>query len=201
MVEAMEFGNIGGIALILAALVWLAVFVPSWARRSELRQIESRVAVKRNPPTQLMKLERTRNLFALVAVLLLAGTVAAAILGSTGLAVISAIPAALATLVAIAAGKRLNRTLSLNYEARRSNRERLATELDRRGEVVSGWTPNPLPKPLNAPKRGELVSNAEVIQLPTQQSTQQSIEHSSEPQTQSLNSAEILEIMRRRRAI
>jgi hypothetical protein len=194
----MEFGNIGGFALILAGLVWLAVFVPSWARRSELRAIEENsknyARATRPAPTREAKLARTRSVFALIAT--------ASVLGGTGLVFLSQVsPWLLAAVIAIgaaslliatAANRSLNQLVASGYEARQQKREQVSRRLEQTS-VASGWTPNPLPQPLNAPKRGELIApDAEVIPLV----------RASRPQDSApLNGNEIVEILKRRRVI
>jgi hypothetical protein len=198
--EGMEFGNIGGIALILAGLVWLAVFVPSWARRSELRALEqnakSYARAERGQPTREDKLSKTRSIFALAA---LAGFVAVGLAifagGSAWLIPAFGVPAALATLISLAANRALNSLVAKNFEARARKREQVSRKLEQTSPA-SGWTPNPLPQPLNTPKRGELIApDAEVIPI------SRSSSKAADPITQSLDSGEIIEILKRRRAI
>jgi len=192
----MEFGNIGGIALILAGLVWLAVFVPSWARRSELRALEenakSYALSARGALSREEKLTRTRSIFAAGAALGILGGAGLILLGAafwlSGLMMAAAV---LATLVSVSANRSLNQRLATNYEARQRSREQVSRKLEQ-SAVASGWTPNPLPQPLNAPKRGELIApSADVI--PLRAATQDSVKP--------LNSTEIAEILKRRRAI
>ncbi len=202
----MEFGNIGGVALILAALVWLAIFVPGWARRSELRQISStmsrasRDAERSQPPTRNARISRllvTKSTFGAIAV---TSWLAAAALATFGLAGTWAVAALavlglLAILVSRAAAGQADRLLEKNYESRQLTRESVSRRLESRTTANSGWTPNPLPAPLAAPRRGEMIApDAEI--LPFVQPAQ-----AAEPVTQSLNSADIAEILRRRRAI
>lgn len=199
----MEFGNIGGIALILASLVWLAVFVPSWARRSELRVLEHNAKnYARNARGALgtqAKLSRTRAIFSSLAAL---GLVAGAALAPTGLVSLWLIGFTLllgsfSALVAVAAHRSLGKLAAINYEARQLSRERVSRKLEQTA-LTSGWTPNPLPKPLNAARSGELIApSAEIIQLSRPVSDRAGVE----PTTQSLNSGEIVEILKRRRAI
>jgi hypothetical protein len=196
----MEFGNIGGIALILAALVWLMVFVPSWARRSELKAREQNAKrytrAAAGATTRHTKLLRTRATFALVSASAIIGSSTALyfqlIPGAVGASFI--IAGAVAALVASAANRALTKLLASNYESRQLNREQVSRRLEQNHPVNEGWTPNPLPQPLNTAKRGELIApSAEIIQFTSVRQ--------SEPQTQSLNSAEIVEILKRRRAI
>jgi len=202
----MEFGNIGGVALILAALVWLAVFVPGWARRSELKQISSTMsrvskdAERSQPPTRNARISRllaTKRSFGAIT---LASWLAAAVLATLGLAGAWAIATLvvlglLAILVSRAAAGQADRLLEKNYETRQRTRESVSKRLENRGRVESGWTPNPLPAPLAVARRGEMIApDAEILPFVNPAQT-------AEPVTQSLNSADIAEILRRRRAI
>jgi hypothetical protein len=196
----MEFGNIGGVALILAGLVWLAVFVPSWARRSELRALEQNAKTyaraARGALTREDKLSRTRTIFALASIAGFAGLGLAVFSASSPWLIGSlALVATTAMLTAAAANRALNGLVTKNFQERAAKREQVSRKLEQTA-AASGWTPNPLPQPLNTPKRGELIApDAEVIPIsrPTAQTA--------EPITQSLNSSEIVEILKRRRAI
>jgi hypothetical protein len=205
----MEFGNIGGVALILAALVWLAVFVPGWARRSELKQISSTMSRvshdqrRAQPPTRNARIARllvTKRSFGAISV---ASWLTAATLTALGLINVWAAAALaalglLALMVSRAAASRADRLLEKNYETRQLTRESVSKRLESRSRVDSGWTPNPLPAPLAVPRRGEMIApDAEI--LPFAQPSQPS--RASQPVTQSLSSADIAEILRRRRAI
>jgi len=202
----MEFGNIGGVALILAALVWLAVFVPGWAKRSELKQISSTMsrvtkdAERSKPPTRNARISRllaTKRSFGAIAVTAWLASATLASLGLVGAwAIVSlGLLGLLAILVSRAAAAQADLLLEKNYESRQVTRESVSKRLDSRVRADSGWTPNPLPAPLAAPRRGEMIApDAEI--LPFVQPAQ-----TVEPVTQSLNSADIAEILRRRRAI
>jgi len=202
----MEFGNIGGVALILAALVWLAVFVPGWARRSELKQISStmsrvsRDAERSQPPTRNARISRLLATKRSFGALTVASWLAAATLATLGLAgawVVAALAVLglLAILVSRAAAGQADRLLEKNYESRQLTRESVSRRLESRTAANAGWTPNPLPAPLAVARRGEMIApDAEI--LPFVQPAQ-----TVEPVTQSLNSADIVEILRRRRAI
>jgi hypothetical protein len=202
----MEFGNIGGVALILAALVWLAVFVPGWAKRSELKQISSTMskvskdAERSQPPTRNARISRLlatkRGFGAITAVSWLAAATLT-ILGLAGAwAIASLVSLGLLTiLISRAAASQADQLLEKNYETRQLTRESVSKRLDGVNRVESGWTPNPLPAPLAAARRGEMIApDAEI--LPFVQPAE-----AAEPATQSLNSADIAEILRRRRAI
>jgi hypothetical protein len=202
----MEFGNIGGVALILAALVWLAVFVPGWARRSELRQISSTMsrvskdAERSQPPTRNARISRllaTKRSFGAITVVSWLAAAALATFGLSSAWVIAAVAVLgfLAILVSRAAAGQADRLLEKNYETRQLTRESVSRRLESRVRADSGWTPNPLPAPLAVARRGEMIApDAEI--LPFVQPAQ-----TAEPVTQSLNSADIVEILRRRRAI
>jgi len=202
----MEFGNIGGVALILAALVWLAVFVPGWARRSELKQISSTMsrvskdAERSQPPTRNARISRllaTKRSFGAITVTSWLAAVALATFGLAGAWAIVALAVIglLAILVSRAAAGQADRLLEKNYETRQLTRESVSKRLESRTLANSGWTPNPLPAPLAVARRGEMIApDAEI--LPFVQPAQ-----TVEPATQSLNSADIAEILRRRRAI
>jgi hypothetical protein len=202
----MEFGNIGGVALILAALVWLAVFVPGWARRSELKQISStmsrvsRDAEHSQPPTRNARISRllaTKRSFAALAVASWLGAATLATFGLAGAWVIGALAVLglLTILVSRAAAGQADRLLEKNYESRQLTRESVSKRLESRTLANSGWTPNPLPAPLAVARRGEMIApDAEILPFVQPEQTP-------EPVTQSLNSADITEILRRRRAI
>jgi uncharacterized membrane protein len=202
----MEFGNIGGVALILAALVWLAVFVPGWARRSELKQISSTMsrvskdAERSQPPTRNARISRllaTKRSFGAITVASWLAAVALATFGLAGAWAIVALTVLglLAILVSRAAAGQADRLLEKNYETRQLTRESVSKRLESRTLANSGWTPNPLPAPLAVARRGEMIApDAEILPFVQPAETV-------EPVTQSLNSADIAEILRRRRAI
>lgn len=217
----MNLGNsIGGITLMLLAVVWLAVFVPQWANRAqEPSKSESRISnrtqqtgAKFSPQElQLLRLTRTRAQMGSVGVsgafvwiglfFLVSGTPVGFVLWPVGLVVV------MATLLSIAAHRRLlvfagssgsRRQERLSASSQATNVTLRATPLPRRG-----WEPNPMPKPLQERQVGELVMRgAKIVPLTEVSSSaetqgNQSTERVSGPETASI---QIDEILRRRRA-
>ena len=199
----MEFPvGLGGVALVVAAVVWLLVFVPGFTQRSQISETskyviqQQREADRKIPMTkdeQLRRLINTQRGFSvlfglsfLAAVGLWVVVVANPSLGvlATLLSVFSLASLALSRAAATRAAKIANAMHSRRLEVRSKASKAMASAADRRE-----WTPNPLPAPLNSlPKaEPEVTQMAEVI-------------HISQPK-KVLTGSEIDQILARRRAI
>ena len=198
----MEFPvGLGGVTLVIAAVIWLLVFVPGFTQRSQITETskfviqQQREADKKIPMTkdeQLRRLVNTQRSFSILFGL--------SFLGASGLWVAQvANPAltalaALATIVSLvsitlsrAAAKHaahIATSMHANRAAVRSRASKTMSSQDRRE-----WTPNPLPAPLASLPKTEVVEEpmADVI-------------HISQPK-RLLSGSEIDQILARRRAI
>ncbi len=199
----MEFPvGLGGVALVVAAVVWLLVFVPGFTQRSQISETskyviqQQREADRKIPMTkdeQLRRLINTQRSFSVVfglsflaAVGLWVALVAnpTLIVFATVLSVLSLASLMLSRAAANQAAKIANAMHSRRLEVRSKASTAMASAADRRG-----WTPNPLPAPLaSIPKsEPEVTQMADVI-------------HISQPK-RVLTGSEIDQILARRRAI
>ena len=80
--------GLGGITLVVAAIVWLAIFVPGFSKRSELKANSSivkrdvKVAQAKVPMSadqQLNRLVNTQRLFSVIFAMFLIGSISAAL--------------------------------------------------------------------------------------------------------------------------
>lgn len=190
----------GGITLIIAAVVWLMIFVPGYAKRSQVRESASLVkeqhkAVKRATPLtqdeQLRRLINTQRSFSVLFALFLLGTIASALAAVTDsawwiAAGITGLIAAAALFIQRAAGQAASKIAADRHRSKqlaRGKAQKAAPTVQNRE-----WTPNPLPAPLQQPTVGELSQPiADVIQI-------------QKPKA-SLSGSEIDAILARRRAI
>ena len=171
--------GLGGITLVLAAVVWLVVFVPGFSKRSQLREATSLVrsdtakakkAAGYTPDERLGRLLATQRGFSLLFALTFLGAIATAIaaiadsawwLGFYPLLTVSIF----SLLIQRAAGVQAAKLASARHSARQDVRSQAAK---RRPESAADreWTPNPLPAPLNQPKIGEIAApSADVIAI------------------------------------
>jgi hypothetical protein len=199
----MEFPvGLGGITLVLAAVVWLVAFVPGFTQRSQIAETskyvrqQQRVSDQNVPITKDQQLRRLINsqrgfsiLFGLNVLAAIGfGVVSVGNSALVPLAVFFGVIALLALLVSRAAanaasslaGKLHSNRLAVRAKASRSSNQT---------SVSRDWTPNPIPAPLSARELPEVVEIkiADVIEISKQRRT--------------LSSSEIDQILARRRAI
>ena len=168
----------GGITLVIAAVVWLAIFVPGFSKRSELKANSSivkrdvKVAQANIPMTADEKLNRlvnTQRFFSVLFALFLIGSIAAGLAATTNsgwwfTTGATAIFALLSILVSRAASTQATAIAAKLHKTRQEVRKKAATQRP----VIENrsWEPTPIPAPLNQPKVGELVDNlAEVVEI------------------------------------
>ena len=199
----MEFPvGLGGVALVVAAVVWLLVFVPGFTQRSQISETskyviqQQREADRKIPMTkdeQLRRLINTQRGFSVVfglsflaAVGLWVVVVAnpSLVLLASVISVLSLGSLVLSRAAANQAAKIANAMHARRLEVRSKASKVMASAADRRE-----WTPNPLPAPLaSLPKaEPEVTEMADVI-------------HISQPK-KVLTGSEIDQILARRRAI
>ena len=170
--------GLGGITLVVAAIVWLAIFVPGFSKRSELKANASivkrdvKVAQAKLPMTADEKLNRlvnTQRFFSVLFAMFLIGSVSAGIAATANagwwaLCVAVGMLAILSILVSRAASVQAASLASKLHRTRQEVRKKASTKrplLENRD-----WAPNPIPAPLNQPKVGELVNNlADVVEI------------------------------------
>ena len=170
--------GLGGITLVVAAIVWLAIFVPGFSKRSELKANSSivkrdvREAQSKLPMTADEKLNRlvnTQRFFSVLFAMFLIGSISAAIAATTNagwwaLCAAVGILAILSILVSRAASVQAASLASKLHRTRQEVRKKASAKrplLENRD-----WAPNPIPAPLNQPKVGELVNNlADVVEI------------------------------------
>ena len=170
--------GLGGITLVVAAIVWLAIFVPGFSKRSELKANSSIVkrdvkeAQSKLPMTSDEKLNRlvnTQRFFSVLFAMFLIGSISAAIAATTNagwwaLSAAVGILAILSILVSRAASVQAASLASKLHRTRQEVRKKASAKrplLENRD-----WAPNPIPAPLNQPKVGELVNNlADVVEI------------------------------------
>lgn len=192
--------GLGGITLIIAAVVWLMIFVPGYTKRSQVKETtalvraEHRQAQKQAPVSaddRLRRLINTQRAFSVLFALFLIGAIASFIAALANPVfwfafAATSLAAVLALLVQRAAGQnasKLAQDRHRNKLSARSKAQRVAPI-----QVSREWTPNLLPAPLAPSQLGELAQPlAEVINIQQPKS--------------SLTSSEIDAILARRRAI
>jgi hypothetical protein len=199
----MEFPvGLGGVTLVIVAVIWLLAFVPGFTQRSQITETskyviqQQRAADRKLPMTKDEQLRRLINtqrgfsvlfgLFAIAAVSIWIAAVAdsgflplAGLLSALSLGFLLVSRAA-ANQAAKLAGALHARRLEVRSKASKA----LSSSVDRRE-----WTPNPLPAPLASLPKAEIdpAPMADVI-------------HISQPK-RVLSGAEIDQILARRRAI
>ena len=170
--------GLGGITLLVAAVVWLAIFVPGFSKRSEIRATNNlvrkdakqhRVSPQMTADEQLTRLINTQRGFSVLFALFFLGALAAGIASVTdggwlmaaGAAIVMS---ALALFVSRAAGRRATELARSKHAAR--NQARAQAFVRRPAPVSREWEPNPIPAPLNQLRQGELNDNlAEVVEI------------------------------------
>jgi predicted transcriptional regulator len=170
--------GLGGITLVVAAVVWLAIFVPGFSKRSEIRANSSivkrdvkmaRQAAPLTADERLSRLVNTQRFFSVLFALFLIGSISSAVAATlnagwwlsavfTGtLAIFSILVSRAASVQAAAIASKLHRT-----------RQEVRKKASAQRPVVENrtWEPNPIPAPLNQPRVGELVNNlADVVEI------------------------------------
>lgn len=199
----MEFPvGLGGITLVLAAVIWLVAFVPGFTQRSQISETSKYIRQQQRESDRLVPLssdERLRRLvnsqrgfsvlfgLGLIASIgLWVGVVASSV--SVPLAVVLTLLTVLALLVSRAAATAAARLASQLHGNRLQVRAMAAKSLSQ-ATVSRDWTPNPIPAPLSAIQKTAEVEGqmADVIDIAKQR--------------RSLSSTEIDQILARRRAI
>lgn len=192
--------GLGGVTLIIAAVVWLMIFVPGYTKRSQVRETTALVKAelreaKKNAPVstdeRLRRLINTQRGFSLLFAVFLLGAIAGLVLAFANpafwtLFFASSVLAVVAVFTQRAAGQQASKLAGDRHriqQAARSKAQRVPPQVLNRE-----WTPNVLPAPIAPSQLGELSQPlAEVIELKKQKNT--------------LSSSEIDAIMARRRAI
>jgi hypothetical protein len=190
--------GLGGVTLVIAAIVWLIIFVPGYTQRAQLKATTSLMRkeareVNRNrvltDHDRLARLLATQRGFSVLFALFLLGLIAAAISAAVDssfwfLAAAAGVFSTLSLLVSRAAASQAQAIAKRLHKSRQDVRSSAARARARSRE----WSPNPLPEPLA--KRSNLVEEtpvADVIDI-------------SKPR-RVLASKDIDEILARRRAI
>ena len=193
--------GLGGISLVLAAVVWLFIFVPGYTKRSQIKettkliqsarrtQEKSRVQTDDDRLRRLISTQRGFSvIFMLSALAALASVVAATAQNSWWFGFAVALTLSFASLfIQRAAASQAAKLAGNIHRARQRVR---ASASKSQAQIVKDrqWSPNPLPTPMPEVRKGELVQPlAEVIEI-------------SSPK-KSLAAKEIDEILARRRAI
>ena len=199
----MEFPvGLGGVTLVIVAVIWLLVFVPGYTQRSQItetakyviqQQRESDRKIPMSKDEQLRRLINTQRGFSVLFGLFVLGAIAlwVAAVPNQSLRPLAAVALALALGSLLVSRAAANQAAKLagalharRLEVRSKASKALSNSVDRRE-----WTPNPLPAPLaSLPKaEPEAAPMAEVIQI-------------SQPK-RVLTGSEIDQILARRRAI
>lgn len=166
----------------VAAVVWLAIFVPGFSKRSEIRansqlvrkDVRShRKSQPQTPDDQLRRLINTQRGFSVLFAIFLIASVAAAIAAvSQGAWWVgfgfSLTLAFLALLISRAAGRRAEAIASDRHRSRQQARNQASKKVP--SSQSREWAPNPIPAPLNRVQVGEITDNfAEVVEIRTEQ--------------------------------
>jgi hypothetical protein len=199
----MEFPvGLGGITLVLAAVVWLVAFVPGFTQRSQIAETskyvrqQQRVSDQNVPITKDQQLRRLINsqrgfsiLFGLNLLAAIGFGVAA--VGNSALvpiAVLTSVVALLSLLISRAAATAATKLAGRLHSNRLEVRAKASRSMSQ-APASRDWTPNPVPAPLSARPVSELVEIkiADVIEI--------------SKKSRSLSGTEIDQILARRRAI
>ena len=199
----MEFPvGLGGVTLVIVAVIWLLVFVPGYTQRSQIsetakyviqQQRESDRKIPMSKDEQLRRLINTQRGFSVLFGLGALGAIALwiAAVPNQSLTPIALVVSALAfgfLLVSRAAANQAAKLAGALHARRLEVRSKAAKALSHSNDRRE-WTPNPLPAPLaSIPKtEPEVAPMADVIQI-------------SQPK-RVLSGSEIDQILARRRAI
>lgn len=192
--------GLGGISLVIAAVVWLLIFVPGYANRSQLKaseqmvRTEAKVAKRSAPISADQRLRRLLNtqrgfsvLFGLGFLAAIATALAAATDGFWWVAFSVITPVTvLALFVQRAAGQQAAKLAAQRHREKAAVLDRSKRQV--RKPESREWTPNRLPAPLATNQIGELAAPlADVIEIQNPK--------------KALTSSEIDAILARRRAI
>ena len=199
----MEFPvGLGGVTLVIVAVIWLLVFVPGYTQRSQItetakyviqqqREADSKIPMSKDE--QLRRLINTQRVFSVLFGLSVLGAIALwiAAVPNQSLLPLAAVVSALALgflLVSRAAANQAAKLAGAMHARRLEVRSRASKALSHSNDRRE-WTPNPLPAPLaSLPKaEPEAAPMAEVIQISQSK--------------QVLTGSEIDQILARRRAI
>jgi uncharacterized membrane protein len=192
--------GMGGVLLVIAAVVWLMVFVPGWAKRGEIvaaaKNANAQLKAEReleqsSPQFRLNRLVATQRIFSILFLLLLIAGVTTGLLagGNSGSWILSITLSAFSVLslfVARAAAKQADRVAHNIYSARQQVRSS-ASKAIKKAVNTKEWTPISIPDPLSKKHSESAPDVAEVIDI-------------SKPRRM-MTSKEIDEILARRRAI
>ncbi|MDE0868345.1 MAG: hypothetical protein OSA22_05025 [Aquiluna sp.] len=193
--------GLGGITLVLAAVVWLFIFVPGYTKRSQIKettkliqsarrtQEKSRVQTDDDRLRRLISTQRGFSvIFILATLAALASVVAATAQNSWWFGFAIVFPLSLGSLIVQRAAAGQAAKLAGNIHRARQRVRASASKSQAQIVKDRQWSPNPLPTPMPEVRKGELVQPlAEVIEI-------------SSPK-KSLAAKEIDEILARRRAI
>jgi hypothetical protein len=158
----------GGITLIIAAVVWLMIFVPGYTKRSQVREsaalvkAEHRAAKLSQPVSQderLRRLINTQRGFSVLFALFLLGSISSLVTALVnplfwGVFAFSAVLSVVSLFTQRAAGQQAARLAENRHRKQLSARtqaHRVAPQ-----KVNREWTPNSLPAPLAPSQVGEL---------------------------------------------
>jgi len=193
--------SLGGITLVLAAVVWLFIFVPGYAKRSQIKETTKLVRVAQRTERKsravteddrLRRLIATQRSFSIAFILAGLGAVASLVAATAESSwwfgfVITTVTSITALFIQRAAANQAAK-LAGNIHRTRQRVRGNASKTQAQIAKDRQWSPNPVPLPLSKDRQGELVQPmAEVIEI-------------SAPK-KSLASKEIDEILARRRAI
>lgn len=193
--------GLGGITLLVLAVLWLAIFVPGLSKRSALKETSQiaqteirrqRQIIKVTPQDQLRRLINTQRgfsaLFALFTLLTVATLLAATIEAAWWVGFWSALTLSFFfLLVQRAAGQKANQLATTLHQSRQFLRQQAQNRAPN-SQVSREWMPNRLPEPIRSSTDGQIVQpDAQVIEIPKPKS--------------SAGSFEIDAILARRRAI
>jgi hypothetical protein len=190
--------GLGGITLVLAAVVWLFIFVPGYTKRSQIKETTKLIQSARRTQEKsrvqtdddrLRRLISTQRGFSVIFMLsALASVVAATAQNSWWFGFAIAFPLSLGSLIVQRAAAGQAAKLAGNIHRARQRVRASASKSQAQIVKDRQWSPNPLPTPMPEVRKGELVQPlAEVIEI-------------SSPK-KSLAAKEIDEILARRRAI
>lgn len=192
--------GMGGVLLVIAAVVWLMVFVPGWAKRGEIvaaaKNVNEQIKAERklqqsSPQFRLNRLVTTQRIFSVLFLLLLTAGVTTGLLAGVNsgpwiLSITLSAISVLSLLVARAAARQAGQVAHNIYSARQQVRSS-ASKAIKKAVNTKEWTPISIPDPLSKKHSESAPDVAEVIDI-------------SKPRRM-MTSKEIDEILARRRAI
>ncbi len=192
--------GMGGVLLVIAAVVWLMVFVPGWAKRGEIvaaaKNVNEQIKAERksqqsSPQFRLNRLVMTQRIFSVLFLLLfIAGVTTGLLAGANSspwiLSITLSAFSVLSLLVARAAARQAAQVAHNIYSARQQVRSSASNAI-KKAVNTKEWTPISIPDPLSKKHSESAPDVAEVIDI-------------SKPRRM-MTSKEIDEILARRRAI